>query len=52
MDILLETERLILRHLTDTDAEAVHAIKLETVEPNHLLTLDDIRHRWLPNILV
>ncbi|KAB8317386.1 GNAT family N-acetyltransferase [Tolypothrix campylonemoides VB511288] len=51
VDILLETERLILRRLTDADAETVYAIKLEMTELNHPLTLDNIRNRWLPNIL-
>ncbi len=51
MDILLETERLILRRLTDDDAYAVHAIKRQLAQPNHLPTLDDTRNRWLPNIL-
>lgn len=51
MDILLETERLILRRLTIADAESVYAIRLEIAKSSDLPTLDDTRNRWLPFIL-
>ncbi|GAA6615235.1 hypothetical protein [Scytonema sp. NUACC26] len=35
VDILLKTERLILRRLTIADAESVYAIRLEMAKPDN-----------------
>ena len=51
MDILLETERLILRRLTNEDATQVYAVKKQIAKPGSLPSLFDIYNRWLPNIL-
>jgi hypothetical protein len=43
LNILLETRRLILRPVTATDAESMHAIRIEMAKPNNLPTLNDTR---------
>jgi RimJ/RimL family protein N-acetyltransferase len=51
MNILLTTERLILRELTEADAENIYQVKSELVKSGALPSISNIRDHWLPDIL-